>query len=149
MGYTNVSIPFHNTFFKEEFDECDGDIAYEFAIAGYNTCTEDVRYAMGRCMWIKKYINNLFTPEGKPLFTLLHFLGSHCPAEKKFYNLVFGFMDNISMDTGYPVKLAIEGGVLGTEKAKPKTIIDDFMHDEFEMNTQRLIEDNINTFKSY
>ena len=89
MGYTNISLPFHNTFFKEEFDECDGDIAYEFATAGYNYCTEDVRYAMGRCMWIKKYINALFTPGGKPLFTLLHFLGSHCPAEKKFYNLVF------------------------------------------------------------
>lgn len=53
------------------------------------------------------------------------------------------------MDTGYPVKCAIEGEVLGREKSKPNIIIDDFMLDEFSMSEQRLIEDNVNTFKNY
>lgn len=149
MGYTNIAIPFHNSFFKEEISECDGDIAYEFATAGYNICTEDVRYAMGRCMWMKYWGLGVLSPEGKPRYTMLHFLGSHCPAEKKYLKTLFSKNSNVSMDTGYPVKCAIEGIVLGKEKHKPNTIIDDFMLDEFEMKEQRLIEDNVNTFKEY
>jgi len=149
MGYTNIALPFHNTFFKEEFDECDGDIAYEFATAGYNICTEDVRYAMGRCMWMKKYGLNILSPDGKPRYTMLHFLGSHCPAEKKYLKTLFSENSQVSMDTGYPVKLAIEGGILGEEKAKPKTIIDDFMHDDFSLIEQKFIADNVNIFKNY
>jgi len=149
MGYTNIALPFHNSFFKEEFDECDGDIAYEFATAGYNICTEDVRYAMGRCMWMKKYGLNILSPDGKPRYTMLHFLGSHCPAEKKYLKTLFSENSQVSMDTGYPVKLAIEGGILGEEKAKPKTIIDDFMHDDFSLIEQKFIADNVNIFKNY
>lgn len=149
MGYTNIALPFHNSFFKEEFDECDGDIAYEFATAGYNICTEDVRYAMGRCMWMKNYGLNILSPDGKPRYTILHFLGSHCPAEKKYLKTLFSENSQVSMDTGYPVKLAIEGGILGEEKAKPKTIIDDFMHDDFSLIEQKFIADNVNIFKNY
>jgi uncharacterized short protein YbdD (DUF466 family) len=149
MGYTNIAIPFHNTFLKEEIDECDGDIAYEFATAGYNICTEDVRYAMGRCMWMKHWGLDILAPDGKPQYTLLHFLGSHCPAEKKYLKTLFSKNSPVSMDTGYPVKLAIEGEVLGLEKAKPKTIIDDFMLEEFDLHTQRLIEYNVNIFRNY
>ena len=64
MGYVNIAIPFHNGFFKDEFDECDGDIAYQFATAGYQFCTEDVRYAMGRCMWMKKWGLDILTNNG-------------------------------------------------------------------------------------
>ena len=149
MGYTNIAIPFHNTFLKDEIVECDGDMAYEFATAGYNICTDDVRYATGRCMWMKHYGLNILSPDGKPRYNLLHFLGSHCPAEKKYLNTLFSPYSNVSMDTGYPVKLAIEGEVLGTEMEKPKTIIDDFMHDEFSSEKQKLIENNINTCKNY
>ena len=132
-----------------EINECDGDIAYEFAVSGYNICTEDVRYAMGRCMWVKNWGLNILSPEGKPLYNMLHFLGSHCPAEKRYLKTLFSKNSKVSMDTGYPVKLAIKGEVLGEEKAKPKIIIDDFMYDEFDTHTVRLIEDNINTFKGY
>ena len=149
MGYTNIAIPFHNTFFKEEFDECDGEIAYEFATAGYNICTEDVRYAMGRCMWMKRYGMKMLTDNGQPLYNMIHFLGSHCPAEKKYLKTLFSECDRVSMDTGYPVKLAIEHEILGTEKSKPKTIIDDFMHNDFSFEEQKLIEDNVKTFKKY
>lgn len=149
MGYTNIAIPFHNSFFKEEITECDGDISYEFATAGYNICTEDVRYAMGRCMWMKYWGLGILSPNGKPLYNVLHFLGSHCPAEKRYLKTLFSKNNNVSMDTGYPVKCAIEGVVLGKEKHKPKTIIDDFMLNEFEMKEQRLIEDNVNTFREY
>ena len=149
MGYTNIAIPFHNTFLKEEIDECDGDIAYEFATAGYNHFTEDVRYAAGRCMWMKHWGLDILSPNGKPRYSMIHFLGSHCPAEKKYLKTLFSSNSNASMDTGYPVKLAIEGKSLGKEKAKPKTIIDDFMHDEFDEPIVRLIEDNINVFRGY
>ena len=149
MGYNNIAIPFHNSFFKEEINECDSDIAYEFATAGYNFCTEDVRYAMGRCMWIKHWGLNILAPDGNPRYNMLHFLGSHCPAEKKYLKTLFSQSSKVSMDTGYPVKCAIEGKVLGQEKEKPNIIIDDFMLDEFSMTEQRLIEDNVNTFRSY
>ena len=149
MGYTNIALPFHNSFFKEEFDECDGDIAYEFATAGSNYCTEDVRYAMGRCMWMKHLGLDILSLGGKSHYKMLHFLGSHCPAEKKYLKTLFLSSSNVSMDTGYPVKLAIEGKALGVEKSKPKTIIDDFMHDKFSQETENLIAYNVNIFKSY
>lgn len=149
LGYKNIALPFHNSFFKEEIDECDGEIAYEFATAGYNICTEDVRYAMGRCMWIKHWGMDLLTYDGRPLYNMIHFLGSHCPAEKKYLKTLFSENSQVSMDTGYPVKCAIEGEVLGKEKGKPDIIIDDFMLDEFSMSEQRLIEDNVNTFRNY
>ena len=149
MGYTNIAIPFHNRFFKEEIDECDGDIAYEFATAGYNFCTEDVRYAMGRCMWMKHHGLNILSPDGTPLYDMIHFLGSHCPAEKKYLKTLFSGNSQVSMDTSYPVKLAMCGEKLGTEEEKPKIIIDNFIHDLPSIKRVKLIVDNINTFKNY
>ena len=149
MGYKNIALPFHNRFFKEEFFECEGPIAYEFAKNGYNYCTEDVRYAMGRCEWLAIHGTDLLFDGDKPRFDRLHFLGSHCPAEKAFYSIFFCGMDNVSMDTGYPVKLAIQGEVLGKEKEKPNIIIDDFMENEIDPATVQLIEDNVNKFREY
>jgi len=148
MGYTNIAIPFHNTFFKE-IEECDPDVALSFISAGYNIYTEDVRYAIGRCVWMKEYGLDILSPNGSPQYTMLHFLGSHCPAEKKYLNTLFSENSQISMDTGYPVKLAIEGRELGKESAKPKTIIDDFMYNEFNDEEQKLIVNNVNTFRNY
>lgn len=149
MGYTNIALPFHNSFFKEEFDECDGDIAYQFATAGYQFCTEDVRYAMGRCMWMKYYGLNFLTHDGKPRYNMIHFLGSHCPAEKKYLSSLFSENSKVSMDTGYPVKCAIEGVELGNEKKKPSIIIDDFLTKELPQGTKDLIVENVNKFKNY
>lgn len=146
-GYKNIAIPFHNSFFKDEIDECDGDIAYQFATAGYNHCTEDVRYAMGRAMWFKHHGMNILYPNGKSRTTKLHFLGSHCPAEKKYYEGLN--LENTTMDTGYPVKCAIEGIELGSEKVKPNIIIDDFMNEILPYETQELIANNVIKFKNY
>jgi hypothetical protein len=147
MGFTNIAIPFHNSFFKDEFDECDGDIAYQLSTAGYQICTEDVRYAMGRAMWMKHYGMNILSPNGQNRYTKLHFLGSHCPAEKKYYEILP--LENTTMDTGYPVKCAIEGVELGFEKKKPSIIIDDFMNDELPEAIKSLIVKNVNKFKNY
>lgn len=149
MEYTNIAIPFHNSFLKNEIIDCDGDIAYEFASHGYNTCTDDVRYAMGRCMWMKHYGTKMLMDGDKKRYNMIHFLGSHCPAEKSYLKTLFDNDDRISMDTGYPVKLAIEGIELGKESAKPNTIIDDFMHNKFAKKDESLIANNINIFKNY
>ena len=53
------------------------------------------------------------------------------------------------MDTGYPVKCAIEGIELGKEKKKPNIIIDDFLNEELSKFTKDLIEKNVNKFKNY
>ena len=149
MGYTDIALPFHNRFFLEDFDECDGEIARAFSSNGYQICTEDVRYAMGRCMWLKHHGLGMLYDNGRPRFSHLHFLGSHCPAEKAYYTTLFPEAKNITMDTGYPVKLAIQGQTLGTERKKPSTIIDDFMDAALDPLTTKLIEENVNKFKSY
>ena len=149
-GYKNIALPFHNRFFKEDFQWVDGDITYEFAHNGYQICTEDVRYAMGRCQWLKEYGDDLLVDNGHPVYEHLHFLGSHCPAEKAYYNIFFrGTPGVITMDTGYPVKCGIEGVELGKETEKPKTIIDDFMNNKFDKKTIKTICNNVNIFKNY
>lgn len=140
-GIKNIAIPFHNSFFKDDYDWCDGDIAYAFSSNGYNYFTEDIRYASGRAMWVKENINVLNT------FRKIHLLGSHCPAEKAFYESLD--IPNLTMDTGYPVKCAIEGFELGTEKSKPNIIIDDFMNEVLPLKTQELIVKNVTKFKNY
>lgn len=149
MGYKNISFPFHNTFFKDEFKVCDKDISLKFSRNGYRKITEDVRYAMGRCMWLKHYGLSILQPNGEPRYDMLHFLGSHCPVEKKYYNTIFKDNDNISMDTGYPVKCGINFIELGTEKEKPNVIIDEFMHDSLEEPIVNTIVNNVMKFKNY
>ena len=149
MGYTNIAIPFHNIFFKTEFESISEDIMKVFADAGYTELTDDVRYAMGRCMWMRRYGLDILAPDGKPRYTMIHFLGSHCPVEKRYLQSLFTKRSKVSMDTGYPVKLAIEGEVLGEEKSKPTTIIDDFMHNKFEVSQKSIISYNVNIFRDY
>jgi len=140
MGIRNIAVPFHNSFFKDEYDECNGDIAYMLSSHGYQYFTKDVRYAAGRCMWVNE------NKEILSKFEHIHFLGSHCPAEKGYLKTIF---PEATMDTGYPVKCALQGWELGREKYKPDVIIDDFMHDNFSDKYIELIKDNINKFKSY
>lgn len=149
LGYNNIAIPFHNGFLKDEIDYCDGDIASVFSQGGYNSCTDDVRYAMGRCMWMKHWGLDIIEPNGKPRYNMIHFLGSHCPVEKRYLASMFAKNSQVSMDTGYPVKCAIEGLELGTETSKPNTIIDDFMHNSFKNEEIDLIEKNVYKFKNY
>ena len=77
-------------------------------------------------------------------FKHVHLLGSHRPFEK-FYEQDFDFIK--TMDTGYPVKCALEGIMLGDDYKKPSTIIDDFLDKELEDGVKERIKININRFK--
>lgn len=134
-GIENIAIPFHNSFFKEIGLHCDEDIENEFASTYNIPVTEDMLYAMGRIQFVRKY-NDILKE-----FKHVHFLGSHCPLEKMYYN------DFHTMDTGYPVKLAMVGDLLFEEKSKPNIIIDDFINDELDIETKELIEINVEKFK--
>ena len=140
MGIKNIAIPFHNSFFKDEYELCDGDIAYIFASHNYTEFTKDVRYAAGRCMWVSRNEKMLKN------FNKIHFLGSHCPVEKVYHKTLF---PNATMDSGYPVKCALYGWELENELFKPDVIIDDFMHRELYQKQIDLIVNNINIFKNY
>lgn len=135
-GIKNIAIPFHNTFFKEIGNYADEDIQNEFA-SNYNIpVNDDMRYAMGRIQFVRNYFDIL------KQFEHVHFLGSHCPLEKMYYK------DFQTMDTGYPVKCAIEGYELFKEPSKPNVIIDEFFDHYENESGQELIRKNINIFKS-
>jgi hypothetical protein len=133
-GIENISIPFHNSFFKELGVHTNEDIQNEF-METYGVTNDDILYAMGRVQFVRDYEHIL------KRFKYVHFLGSHCPLEKVFYK------DYDSMDTGYPVKLAIMGDLLFEEKSKPNIIIDEFLNDELDIETKELIEINVEKFK--
>lgn len=134
-GITQVCIPFHNSFFKEMGKYADEDIQNDFAVTYNIPINEDMLYAMGRIMFMRRNFELL------KQFNHVHFLGSHCPLEKVYYK------DFHTMDTGYPVKCALEGNLLFEEKSKPTTIIDDFLTDELDAETKKLIETNVDKFR--
>ena len=133
----NVAIPFHNSFFKEEYSpEYANRIRLEFG-----SLNDDRRYMFGR---------HQFITSAKLLlqaFEYVHLLGSHCPFEKRLYEEV-GYDFIKSIDTGYPVKCAIAGYELFKEPTKPDIIIDDFMTVSLSDEQKALIDININKFKS-
>lgn len=138
MGIENIAIPFHNRFFKEmKWNEY-----IEYVIMDkYATVnlTEDMKYALGRVQWVG---NNNDLLEG---FKHVHLLGSHCPFEKAFYSYFnSGLID--TMDTGYPVKCAIEGYELFREPHKPNIIIDEFL--DKDLDCKELIAKNVSIFKN-
>ena len=137
MGITCVAIPFHNTFFKEMGKDVLPEIE-EIFCKFHNTTniTVDMRYAMGRVKFSRKHFAFLST------FDKVHMLGSHSVAEKMFYDWVD------TMDTGYPVKCAIEGHMLGMEPHKPEVIIDEFLDKDLPLATQYLIETNVLKFRN-
>lgn len=136
---SNICIPFHNSFFKDM--QRDPDLENHFAdvykLDLLDELTEDMKYAMGRVMFVH---NNRKLLE---CFDYVHLLGSHCPFEKSYYQDVH--VD--SMDTGYPVKLALESEILGKEKSKPNIIIDNFIDKEINDLTRSLIQANIKLFR--
>lgn len=129
----NVALPFHNSFYKEYYDD---ETANRFRSI-FGALNDDHRYAMGRIRFVKDAALML------QQFDHVHLLGSHCPAEKVFHK------DYIhTIDTGYPVKCGIAGYKMFEEPAKPDIIIDDFMTTELTATQQSLIDMNINKFKN-
>ena len=51
------------------------------------------------------------------------------------------------MDTGYPVKCAIEGYELFKEPYKPNIIIDEFLNKELRFDCKQLICNNVTKFR--
>lgn len=133
MDIDAVAIPFHNSFYREM--SVSVNIANAFMVE-YGYINADIEYAMGRVEFLSRIQDIL------KRFKHVHILGSHCPLEAKFY-------DYSTMDTGYPVKLAIVGQVLGKEKEKPNIIIDEFYGGELSLETKALIESNIKKMKGW
>lgn len=129
-----IAIPFHNDWYRDIL--IDDDLYWEFMeeFGGNNI---DADYARGRVQTVRN-ISHWFGD-----FDHIHLLGTHQPFEKKYYKRFA--ID--TMDTGYPVKLALEGVKLGTEISKPNTIIDDFMNDDLDKDVRDLIKENIMEFK--
>ena len=137
MGIKDVCIPFHNRFFYEMGLVVNTSISQDFVDIYGPVLTEDHIYAMGRIKFIRSNKKIL------DMFDHVHLLGSHCPFEKMFYG------DEIdTMDTGYPVKCAIVGEKLGEEKCKPNVIIDEFLDNELDDQTIRLITGNVTIFRN-
>jgi hypothetical protein len=135
-GIRNIAIPFHNRFFKTKSCVVP-TIIQETFLKWHNTVavTDDMMYAMGRVKFVLE--NYKYLKE----FDYVHMLGSHDPLEKIFYRSFN------SMDTGYPVKCALEGYELGKEPHKPDVIIDEFLNKELDQSTKELIANNVLIFR--
>lgn len=136
MGIDRVAIPFHNKFFKDM--GCDVSPEIEEAFCKFHNTTlitEDMRYAMGRVRFMRSH-HGIWH-----LFDHIHMLGSHSVAEKMFYH------DFNTMDTGYPVKCAVEGYLIGQEPHKPEVIIDEFLEKDLKENVKNMILTNILVFR--
>lgn len=133
MGIDAIAIPFHNSFFREM--EIDEDIMNKF-FSEFGPDNIDAEYAMGRVQFMR---NNKTLLQS---FNHVHILGSHQPFEKKWY------YSWDTMDTGYPVKLAMENVELGEDIKKPEIIIDEFFENELDDCSKTLIEFNIKAFKN-
>lgn len=130
----NVALPFHNSFYKKYDTEYIITNLFKFK---FGELTDDHHYAIGRVK---------FAQDAKLLlkrFEHVHLLGSHCPYEKCLHGKYIH-----TIDTGYPVKCAIEGYEMFTEPAKPNIIIDEFMETELTDRQKQLIDTNINAFKT-
>lgn len=140
-GLNNICIPFHNSFYKDipRDPDLENTFADAYKLDSLDELTEDMKYAMGRVQFI---VNNY---EKLRRFNYVHMLGSHCPFEKFFYKDSFV----TSMDTGYPVKLAIKHIMLGKEKEKPDMIIDEFFEKKIPFADYMFIYANIKIFKNY
>ena len=128
-----IAFPFHNSFYRNM--DVDVDIMNDF-FSEFGPDNVDAEYAMGRVQLMRNWKGWL-----KDSFKHIHLLGSHQPYEKKYYH------DFDTMDTGYPVKCALEGVMLGNDYKKPNTIIDDFLDKDLEDGVKERIKINIKLFK--
>ena len=135
--FHNVAIPFHNRFFYEMGKVVPSAVQKTFTDIYGTPVTDDHLYAMGRVRFILES-NWRFED-----FAHVHLLGSHCPFEKLFYKE----LNITTMDTGYPVKCALEGYELGKEPHKPNVIIDEFLDKELDKGTKQLIRENVLKFR--
>lgn len=137
IGIKYICIPFHNSFFKELSKKINWKEFENFNLA---KDSEDNLYAKGRICFTRMYENHITK------FDYIHLLGSHNPLEVHFHkpNIIH------SIDTGYPVKLAVENPKvkLGEEKSKPHIIIDDFFDKKLTKKQMERILENINIFKN-
>lgn len=133
---TCIAIPFHNSFFKEYADE---HILNEWRLE-FGCLTEDMKYAAGRCSFLNQYKDVL----SQAMY--IHLLGSHNPWERFWIEKNLPGLVN-SMDTGYPVKVGYAGYELFQEPGKPEVIIDDFLNEELDVETQERIARNVLKFK--
>lgn len=140
LGIKNIAIPFHNRFYADSHEgqhmtESRRQLT-DIILDVYDTgITEDHKYALGRATVIDELRFELET------FEFVHLLGSHCPYEAAVHNWVN------TMDTGYPVKLALTGTMLGYESHKPDIIIDQFIGRDLPKSMCELICTNVNIFK--
>ncbi len=142
-------IPFHNSFFymlgSEDNIESRKIINVLWGDERKTTTkdlTEDDKYAVGRCLLMD--IIAMWETDNEILS--YHLLGTHNPIELKYLSQ----FDNIyTYDTGYPVKLALSGKMLGKETSKPEIIIDDFFENNIENIDVIVILYNINQLRSY
>lgn len=183
LGIKSIAIPFHNSFLADDYGKVSDMDWPDFSKYNLdlpkNQKTEKVEsenrkemdgstkivdklvdkldnnYARGRINWIHRYYHFL-----NRFFDYIHLLGSHNPAEINFYKDLkknsSGDLLISSMDTGYPVKLAIDSYLkssgkkivkLGAEKNKPEIIIDEFFDKKLDTKVIKGIEDNVNIFK--
>jgi hypothetical protein len=185
LGIKSIAIPFHNSFLADDYGKVSdidwgGFSKYNLDLPK-NQKTEKVEsenrkemdgstkivdklvdkldnnYARGRINWIHRYYHFL-----NRFFDYIHLLGSHNPGEINFYKDLkknsSGDLLISSMDTGYPVKLAIDSYLkssgkkivkLGTEKQKPEIIIDEFFDKKLDTKVIKGIEDNVEIFRKW
>lgn len=144
LGIKAIALPFHNSFLVGLGEEMKQNNTIPFRV--FNTVynkqiNKDMLYALGRIRLVE--ILQLYLKS----FNHIHLLGSHCPLEKMFYSK----LDNIhirTIDTGYPVKCAVCGYELFKEPSKPNIIIDDIMNKEFSEEEEKLIINNVKSFKN-
>lgn len=183
LGIKSIAIPFHNSFLADDYGKVSdidwgGFSKYNLDLPK-NQKTEKVEsenrkemdgstkivdklvdkldnnYARGRINWIHRYYHFL-----NRFFDYIHLLGSHNPGEINFYKDLkknsSGDLLISSMDTGYPVKLAVDSYLkssgkkivkLGTEKQKPEIIIDEFFDKKLDNKLIKSIEDNVEIFR--
>ena len=185
LGIKSIAIPFHNSFLADDYGKTSDIDWSEFSnynldlpktqkiekvesenrkeMDGSTKIVDklveklDNNYARGRINWIHRYYHFL-----NRFFDYIHLLGSHNPAEIYFYKDLkknsSGDLLISSMDTGYPVKLAIDSYVkssgkkmvkLGTEKSKPEIIIDEFFEKKLDVKVIKGIEENVKIFKEF
>jgi hypothetical protein len=141
-GISNIAIPFHNSFFKGEMYDLSIHIPHEWRLK-FGSITDDMKYAIGRIESIRilrRYLSS---------FDRIHFLGSHNPWEKIYLEeMLKDHNGTVSMDTGYPTKVGIQGYNLFEEPCKPNIIIDDFLNDYLTDEIKEKIVKNIEIFRS-
>jgi hypothetical protein len=135
-----IGIPFHNSFYKDL--KVDADIKKAFCDwHDVKKPSEDMKYAMGRVQFLRDNADAFKFCEH------IHILGSHDPYEKVFIDKIFPDK-SLTMDTGYPVKIAINGWELGKTADKPEIILDEFLDQPLDPSILELIKNNVKTFKN-